>query len=56
MIPTGNPAANGENKHQPAVSGKIGLLVPTVEDEFYEQNPEEQIWMKFTDNSLWGKR
>jgi hypothetical protein len=27
----------------PAVSGKIGLLVPTAEDEFYEQNPEERI-------------
>ena len=26
MAPPGNQAANGENKHQPIVSGEIGLL------------------------------
>jgi DnaJ-class molecular chaperone len=27
-----------------------------AEDEFYEQNPEERIWMQFADDPLWGKR
>jgi DnaJ-class molecular chaperone len=25
-------------------------------DEFYEQNPEERIWMQFADDPLWGKK
>jgi len=24
-----------------------------AEDEFYEQNPEERIWMQFADDPLW---
>lgn len=27
-----------------------------TEDEFYEQNPEERIWMQFADDPMWGKR
>ncbi len=27
-----------------------------AEDEFYEQNPEEQLRRQFMDVSLWGKR
>ena len=27
-----------------------------AEDEFYEQNPEERIFMQFADDPLWGKR
>lgn len=27
-----------------------------AEDEFYEQNPEERIWMQFADGPLWGKK
>ena len=27
-----------------------------AEDEFYEQNPEERIWMQFADDPLWGKK
>ena len=27
-----------------------------TEDEFYEQNPEERIWMQFADDPLWGKK
>ncbi|MDD2733706.1 MAG: J domain-containing protein [Desulfuromonadaceae bacterium] len=27
-----------------------------AEDEFYEQNPEERIWMQFSDDPLWGKK
>jgi DnaJ-class molecular chaperone len=27
-----------------------------VENEFYEQNPEERIWMQFADDPLWGKK
>lgn len=27
-----------------------------AEEEFYEQNPEERIWMQFADDPLWGKR
>ncbi|OGU13547.1 MAG: molecular chaperone DnaJ [Geobacteraceae bacterium GWC2_53_11] len=26
-----------------------------AEDEFYEQNPEERIWMQFADDPLWRK-
>jgi hypothetical protein len=26
-----------------------------AEDEFYEQNQEELIWMQFADDPLWGK-
>lgn len=26
------------------------------EVEFYEQNPEERIWMQFTDDPLWGRK
>jgi DnaJ-class molecular chaperone len=26
------------------------------EKEFYEQNPEERIWMQFADDPLWGKK
>ena len=26
-----------------------------AKDEFYEQNPEEWIWMQFADDPLWGK-
>jgi curved DNA-binding protein CbpA len=25
-----------------------------AEDDFYEQNPEERIWMQFADDPLWG--
>lgn len=27
-----------------------------AEEEFYEQNPEERIWMQFSDDPLWGKK
>jgi hypothetical protein len=27
-----------------------------AEDEFYEQNPEERVFMQFADTPLWGKR
>jgi DnaJ-class molecular chaperone len=27
-----------------------------TEDEFYEQNPEERVWMQFADDPLWGKK
>ncbi|MEI6208960.1 MAG: J domain-containing protein [Desulfuromonadales bacterium] len=27
-----------------------------AEDEFYEQNPEERIWMQFADDLLWEKK
>jgi len=27
-----------------------------VEEEFYEQNPEERIQMQFADDLLWGNR
>lgn len=27
-----------------------------TESEFYEQNPEERIWMQFADDPLWGKK
>ena len=27
-----------------------------AETEFYEQNPEERIWMQFADDPLWGKK
>lgn len=27
-----------------------------AEDEFYEQSPEERIWMQFADDPLWGKK
>lgn len=27
-----------------------------AENEFYEQNPEERIWMQFADDPLWGDR
>lgn len=27
-----------------------------AEDEFYEQNPEERIWMQFADDPLWGRK
>lgn len=26
------------------------------EDEFYEQSPEERIWLQFADDPLWGRR
>ncbi|MDA8430544.1 MAG: J domain-containing protein [Geobacteraceae bacterium] len=26
-----------------------------AEEEFFEQNPEERIWMQFADDPLWGK-
>jgi curved DNA-binding protein CbpA len=26
------------------------------ENEFYEQNPEERIWMQFADDPLWGQK
>ena len=25
------------------------------EDEFYEQNPEQRVWLQFADDPLWGK-
>lgn len=27
-----------------------------AEDEFYEQNPEERVFMQFADDLLWGKK
>ncbi len=27
-----------------------------AEDEFYAQNPEERIWLQFSDDPLWGKK
>ncbi|MFA7405366.1 MAG: J domain-containing protein [Pelobacteraceae bacterium] len=27
-----------------------------VKDEFYEQNPEERIWIQFADDPLWGNK
>ncbi|TWJ14068.1 J domain-containing protein [Geobacter argillaceus] len=46
------------------VNAAYGMLLDYVseyrfsfaEDEFYEQNPEERLWMQFADDPLWGKR
>lgn len=27
-----------------------------AKNEFYEQNPEERIWMQFADDPLWGRK
>lgn len=27
-----------------------------AEADFYEQNPEERIWMQFADDPLWGRK
>lgn len=33
-----------------------GYRFSFAEDEFYEQNPEERIWMQFVDDPLWGRK
>jgi DnaJ-class molecular chaperone len=33
-----------------------GYRFSFAEDEFYEQNSEERIWMQFADDPLWGKK
>lgn len=33
-----------------------GYRFSFAEDEFYEQNPEERIWMQFADDPLWGRK
>jgi len=32
-----------------------GYRFSFAENEFYDQNPEERIWMQFADDPLWGK-
>ncbi len=42
--------------HRVLIDYVSGYSFSFTEDEFYEQNPEERIWMQFADDPLWGKK